>query len=618
MVWPLTILVWVLTLWCRPVIQNWHRLDLEYVGPFRELRSQFLASLSGVSQDASALVAGLSIGDTSLLSDSTKDAMKVVSLTHLTAVSGANCAIVVGCIYFALRRLAIVRWLRWIVAISVLVCYALLVGPQPSVLRASVMSAIVITCVHLGRKSSPTHALGLAVVTLLLIQPELASDYGFQLSVLATRGILQLAPAMASRFKQRLPGWLALALAVSISAQLLCLPVLLQLQPGLSSYSIPANLIAEPLVAPITILGMLACLLVPVAPWLAGAVTWVASLGGWLIVQIAKFASELPMATLDWPSGLPGIVLSVVLLGAVVALVLAKGVRLRIIGSILVGVFAASLLGGCVGRGMRAGDWPPTDWSVVSCDVGQGDGTVLQSEGAVAVIDVGRKAAPIRNCLRRLGITKVNLLVLTHFDLDHVGGLDGLLDGVRVDDAMITSYRDERPAAAITYRKLRHAVRKMISAGKGMTGVLGRFNWRVLSPHLGAPEAEDSNDGSVTILFSSPELEVLTLADLGEKGQMRLAAESAEWLGTGFGNVPLVVKVSHHGSADQYPELYEALKPQVALFSVGAHNDYGHPTTRTLNLLDRVGARSFRTDLQGSIAVSIDTEGLRVSTSGGG
>jgi competence protein ComEC len=217
-----------------------------------------------------------------------------------------------------------------------------------------------------------------------------------------------------------------------------------------------------------------------------------------------------------------------------------------------------------------------------------------------------------------LGIKTIDLLVLTHFDLDHVGGLDGALSVARVKSAIITSCHDERPAAAITYRKLRKAAGQLIEAGVGLTGQLGQFNWKVLSPHQGAAEAEDSNDGSVTILFESPVLNLLTLADLGEKGQMRLARESAGWLGNGFGGVPLVVKVSHHGSADQYPELYEALRPEVALISVGAHNDYGHPTQSTLSFLARIGSHIYRTDQLGSIAVASTSEGLRVSTRGHG
>jgi competence protein ComEC len=140
----------------------------------------------------------------------------------------------------------------------------------------------------------------------------------------------------------------------------------------------------------------------------------------------------------------------------------------------------------------------------------------------------------------------------------------------------------------------------------------------VLSPHLGAAEAEDSNDGSVSMLFLGPKYAFLGLADLGERAQRRLAGESSGWLGEGFGSLPLVVKVAHHGSGDQYPELYEALRPEIALFSVGRNNEYGHPTERTLSLLTRVGSRSYRTDLKGALAINAGPEGLRVYASGRG
>ena len=196
--------------------------------------------------------------------------------------------------------------------------------------------------------------------------------------------------------------------------------------------------------------------------------------------------------------------------------------------------------------------------------------------------------------------------------------MDGALESRTVETALITSFEDDRPAAAITWRKLTKYANKTFEAGLGLAGTLGEFDWQVLSPHLGAAEAEDSNDASVTMLFSSPEVVFLGLADLGERGQMRLASESAGWLGDGFGEIPVVVKVAHHGSRDQYPELYEHLKPRVALFSAGQSNEYGHPTDRTLALVRSAGALVFRTDLQGSIALAASPEGLRAHVSGRG
>ena len=597
--------------------QKWHKPEA-YAGPLQFVRDAFISNLAGVSSDSKALVAGLAIGDKSGLSVTASDSMKVVSLTHLTAVSGANCAIVVGAAYFLLARFALNRKVRLLLTLSVLLGYILLVGPQPSVLRAGLMAAVVLAAKSLGRNTSAISALGLAVIILLVGDPWLATDYGFLLSVLATIGILILAPDLAGRLQARMPRWLAISLSVSIAAQLLCTPVLLQLQPGLSTYSILANLLAEPLVAPVTVLGMIACLLAPVIPALTSAMTWLASLATFLILSLADFLANAPAATISWPEGIAGALVFCCLTAAAVVWLRSKNATLRRLLAISLGLSLSAALGSCTSNQIRIGAWPDKDWTVVSCDVGQGDATVIRSQGVVALIDVGRKPRPVKSCLQGLGIKKIDLLVLTHFDLDHVGGLDGALDAAAVNTAIITSYQDERPAAAITYRKLRMASKRLIEAGVGLTGTLGEFSWKVLSPHLGAAEAEDSNDGSVTILFESRAVNVLTLADLGEKGQMRLARESAGWLGDGFGGVPLVLKVSHHGSADQYPELYETLRPSIALISVGAHNDYGHPTKRTLTLLERIGSHIYRTDQLGSIAVTVTSEGLRVTNRGHG
>ena len=597
--------------------RGWQRPEA-YRGPLGFVRDAFMSHLSGVSSDAKALVAGLAIGDKSALSSATAESMKVVSLTHLTAVSGANCAIVIGAVYFLLARFALVRQVRLMLTLAALLGYILLVGPQPSVLRAGLMAAIVISARALGRNTSALSALSLAVIILLVSNPWLAGDYGFILSVLATIGILVLAPGLAKRLETRLPRWLALSLSVSVAAQLLCTPVLLQLQPELSTYSIVANLLAEPLVAPVTVFGMMACLIAPVFPFITSALTWLASLATYLIVYVADFFANAPVATISWPDGLVGTALFAGIAAMAGVWVLSTNLVLRRVTAIFLGLVLSVILGSCASSQIRIGSWLNKDWSVISCDVGQGDATLIRSQGVVALIDVGRKPHPIARCLNELGIKTIDLLVLTHFDMDHVGGLDGALSAASVKSAIITSYRDDRPAAAITYRKLRRAANYLIEAGVGMTGQLGEFTWKVLSPHQGAAEAEDSNDGSVTILFESPVMDVLALADLGEEGQMRLARESAGWLGKGFGGVPLVVKVSHHGSADQYPELYETLKPEIALISVGAHNEYGHPTRRTLNLLEGIGSHIYRTDQLGSIAVTSTSEGLRVTTRGHG
>jgi competence protein ComEC len=262
------------------------------------------------------------------------------------------------------------------------------------------------------------------------------------------------------------------------------------------------------------------------------------------------------------------------------------------------------------------GNFYAGDYTLVNCDVGQGDALVVRSKGEVAVIDVGREDPAIDDCLTGLGIEHINLLVLTHFDMDHVGGVVGAVSARTVDQALITSSLDNRPGAESTNNYLIGLNIPVIKAEVGLTGKMGLFSWLVLSPHKGGPEAQDSNDGSVTMLWQDSKIALLTLADLGERGQLRVGSEQQELLSSGFGGRVVVVKVAHHGSADQAPEFYEAINPELALISVGERNSYGHPTNRALTMLDSVGAQVIRTDQSGAIGVTETDAGLTVSVSG--
>ena len=582
------------------------------------LRMAYLQESGGVSKNAIGLVAGLAIGDTSLIEAELLEQMRVVSLTHLTAVSGANCAIIIGVVYLLVSRLRAGRWARTLLSLAALIGYVAIVGAQPSVLRAAFMSSVVLLAISLGRRATASAALGLAVLILLISDPWLATDYGFALSTFATAGILLLAPEIFNRLKTRVPKWLALGLSVTVAAQLLCLPILLQLQSGLSTYSVLANLLAEPLVAPVTILGILACLVAWAAPWLAFALSWVASLATWWIAWVAEQLASLPMTTIAWASGIFGALMAVIVVIATILWLRAEPPSLKTAGALTLLVILSFTIGSSGASIVKSASWPATNWLIVACNVGQGDGLVIRSENQVAVVDVGKDPKLIDGCLTRLGIERIDLLVLTHFDQDHVGGLAGALKGREVGLALISPFKDDRWGASVSNLALDSSGAESSFGQVGVRGQMGEFSWQVLSPDHGAAGAEDSNDASIVILWQSPQLNLLTMADLGERGQMRVAASSDAWLGQGLNSVPMVLKVSHHGSADQYGELIEALAPDLALVSVGAENSYGHPTQKTLGLLERIGSKVLRTDESGDLAVSVIGGVLSVSVSGHG
>jgi competence protein ComEC len=457
-------------------------------------------------------------------------------------------------------------------------------------------------------------ALAHAASLLLLVDPSLAFSLGFALSLAPTGGILVLTPWLYKNLKTLMPAALAALVSVSLAAQIWCTPILLQLQGGIPTYSLLANVLVEPAVAPITVLGIIACLVSAFSGPLASAIIWFASVPAQYIVVVANLLSSLPVATLWWPAGLLGVGLMALLAGALTLLALNKRKRLAAAIMALSILFVAGSGGAVVAR---VASWPIANWKVVNCDVGQGDALVIRSQGLVAVVDVGREAQPIDDCLSRLSIKTIDLLVLTHFDADHVGGLSGALKNRSVGSAMLADFKDERPQARFVDYEVQSRAKQVLRAHAGMQGTLGAFEWLVMQPELAGFGSEDSNDGSIAMRWESAEFVLFTLADLGERGQMRMADLHPDWIAV-ESDKPVVLKVSHHGSADQYPELLEYWQPTLSLISVGANNGYGHPTTRTLNTLARVNSQIFRTDQDGAISLvpNSTSGGFSVATGG--
>jgi competence protein ComEC len=229
--------------------------------------------------------------------------------------------------------------------------FVVLVGPDASVLRAALMGSIAIASLAGGRMGRGLSFLCLAVMGLLLIDPGLATSFGFLLSVLATLGIIVLGSRMMDWTPAIIPRWAAAALAVPLSAQLLCGPAIVLLQPQFSTYSLLANLVAAPLVAPVTLLGTAAVPLVACVPWLATALIAVAGTFSAGVAGTARTAAGLPGAVLSWPEGPFGL-LTMVLLSALTLAGVWAVVRPRQIVRLVLGLHArtVSLLDAAGGR----------------------------------------------------------------------------------------------------------------------------------------------------------------------------------------------------------------------------------------------------------------------------
>ncbi|GAA1726516.1 DNA internalization-related competence protein ComEC/Rec2 [Aeromicrobium alkaliterrae] len=533
-----------------------------------------------------SLVPALVDGDDAAVPDELDEDFRRSGLTHLLAVSGTNLTIVLAAVLGVARAAGVRR--RWwaVLGLLAVVGFVLVARPEPSVLRAAAMGVVGIVALGVGAAGG-VRALAVAVLALLTFDPWLGRSPGFVLSVCATAGIVVLGAPLAARLRW-LPPWAAVSVAVPLAAQIACTPALVAVSGELSVVAVLANLLAGPAVAPTTVAGLLGGLLWLVAPPLGSAAGAVAALGARWIIAVARQAGGLDGAAIDW--GGPW---WISLIAVPVVLVVLWWVLRR--PAVTIGLVLG--LSFVVWRPPTPG-WPPADWAVVACDVGQGDGLVIPAgDGSAVVVDTGLEPAPIDRCLRRLGIDHVAALVLTHADADHVAGWQGVVRDRRVDTVVVGASGGPRvPGVPVVLA----AAGDVIRAGDVRLEVL----WPVERDR--AP-GDDRNDLSLVLRLRTDGVTVLLTGDVEPEAQRAIVRAGTDLRAD-------VLKVPHHGSAHQDPDFIAATGASVALLSVGRDNDYGHPAPTALDLLERLGAAWWRTDLQGDVAVVVRDGGLHVLT----
>jgi competence protein ComEC len=561
------------------------------------IRDGLRTAASPLPRGPRGLLPGLVDGDTSGLSPDLVAAFRTTGLTHIVAVSGANVAIVLGAALVIARRMHAGLRAQALVGVLTIVGFVMVARPQASVLRAAAMGLVAVLALATGRRRRALPALCAAVLCLIYIDPTLARSVGFALSVVATGALLLLAPALRTWMARRLPGWLADALAVPTAATLACAPLIASISGQISLASIPANLLAEPAVAPATILGVITAGLAQVSMGAAQLVARVAGLPcAWLVLVARTFAS-LPGAAIPWRDGASGaLTLLVVGTGVGVAVCSARwrGVVLRLV--VVLGLVASAF---AVRGRLSARPWPPSDWALAACDVGQGEAIVARTGPQSGVlVDAGPSPPAVDRCLDALGVRTLTSIVLTGGSSAAVAGIPGALHGRAV--GAIDAGLGLAPDAEVRVRGWASAMHVSFTATVvGAPHTVGTLRWSVVA-EAGSGRVVQLVLQGVTTLVTG-DLDAADLTDAASRAD--LASD--------------VVVVPRHGGDVDDDAFLRAVRPAIAVVSVGLGNTQHEPSPRVLGVLATIAARVVRTDRDGDLAILVNAAGLQVVTQRG-
>jgi competence protein ComEC len=563
------------------------------------LRRALVRGLDGLEGERRAVLAGIVLGEDEGLSKGLRDAFRASGLYHLLAVSGQNVALLAGSMMLLAWLTGVPRLPAEALVVVAIAAYVLAVGWQPSVVRAGVAGALASIAWLTARQRDRWWLLLAGAIVLLAWNPYSLREPGFQLSFGAVTAIFLGVPPLLRFFEgYPVPRQVALVVSVSLACGLATAPILWLHFGAVPVYSVLGNALAAAIVGPLLALALAAGALAPIAPSAAFALAWA---DGWLaayLVACARGVARMPFAQVTSGGALIAVTAVV---AAATALVRLRAPRsLRALGALALGSLA---LVAWSTRDGPAPPPPPGGLRVTFLDVGQGDACLLETPGVRILVDQGPPEARVVGQLRRLGVTRLTALVLTHPQRDHVGGAADVLRGLRVgfvlDPRLASSGPEQRAALAEARRR---GVRVVVGrAGRAFT--IGPLRLAVLWPDGPGYPGEDPNLRALVLIASYGSVDVLLPADAESPVTLPLDPPPVE-----------ILKVAHHGSADDgLGELLARTRPRVAVVSTGLGNDYGHPAPSTVGVLERApGLELFRTDLDGPVVVESDGRRLWV------
>jgi competence protein ComEC len=574
-----------------------------------------------------ALLTGILLGVETGIPRDLMDDFAATGTTHIIAISGFNITIVSGIFFGTAKRLFGDKRAFWIAAVGIAV-YTILVGASAAVMRAAAMGILYLIAMRLGRATYAPASLAAAAFFMTLLNPHTLWDVGFQLSFAATVGLVLYTEPLEKAFEralarvttaeraQKAVGLISEALLVTLAAQIVAQPIILNVFGRLSLVTLVTNFLILPAQSFLMIAGGVALLLGLIFQPLGQVAGWVAWVFLTYTIEMVRLTARVPFASVPvtmagWMAWGYYVLLAGLTWWFKQARERRRDLWARFTASlqtkVIVGIAAILLI-------LAFFAWralPDGRLHVTFLDVGQGDAIFIQTpSGKQVLVDGGPSETALLSQLgRRMPFwdRSIDVVLLTHPESDHVTGLIAVLERYRVDTVVFREMEME----SATYERWLEVV-----AGEGAAVYQGEAGLRLALDeglemvvlHPGVGMWEDANNNSVVTRLTYGQVSLLLTGDIEAEVERQLvgAQRAAPLQST-------VLKVPHHGSCSSTTQAFlDAVDPEVAIISVGADNRFGHPCDEVLERLE--GLPVYRTDEQGAIEIVSDGMQMQVET----
>lgn len=572
--------------------------------------------------ETNELLSGMLIGEKSNLQKEIQEDFRDSSLSHVLAISGMHVSYVMLGITFLISKIKFSKKMSKIVTILILLFFIILTGKTASVTRACFMSSYIILASLLHKKAHVLGSISISLLIILIINPYFILDIGLQLSYGGTIGIVLIYPILKKYKKKKedktgrikkvlykIKDKIIDTILITISANLVIFPIVLFHYNIMSFTFIISNLLISPIIGIIIILGFLSVF----SSYIVSSKVMFFFLQILLSVlaQIAHFCAGLPLSKVYFPT--PKIYVIIIYYLFLIYIILVKnkiitgkkiGKKVFIIFTIIVIILNLIL------------NFIPKTFTISFIDVGQGDSMLISTpKGKNIIVDGGGsrdettfnigKQTLIPYLLNK-GITKLDYIIISHFDSDHVGGILSVLEELKAEKVIICEQEENE-----NYKRFKEIVKnkkiKVYVVKKGDNLKIEKNIWlNILWPKDERIKENAINNNSIVAKLNYKSFSILLTGDIEKIAENEILKE---YENSNILNAN-ILKVAHHGSkSSSIKEFLEKVKPQIALIGVGEKNTFGHPNAGVLNRLENLSTKIYRTDEKGEITIKIDDKG---------